>query len=209
MNGIFDYFFSIFAKQTFYDFIKFIVPIIATYFFTKYTVDNPSKKEIKEKQFHNIYLPLYKLLCTKNVSSMTTEQINKYCKKMLCILSKNYELAFPELHILSLQLYKTINDNGDFKPILEKIIYQISMDYESLKKTLGYPHMNAYQLFKRKTVNDKIRTVLGYILVLYVFPGVFILSFIVTPTDFTNSIYYFIGLFVILYISIKANSRNF
>ena len=204
VNELIDQYFTI---QNLVALLKFFIPIATTYVLGKYTSNNPRKREINQKQFEKVYLPLYKILCVKNITSFPKESVLKIAKRMNSILCKNYELAFPQLHQLSNTLLKLLIEDEDYLPVLKKIIYQVSLDYEILKKKLGYPHITFYELFKRMTMMDKINTLMGYIIVIYIFPGLFVAVSTIEYNDWTGILYYFLGFILILFIGDKTNSR--
>jgi len=123
------------------------------------------------------------------------------------ILQENYELAFPQLHSLSENLILAINNKNGYESLMIEISYQISLDYEILKKKLGYPHLNQWELFKRLTFIDKIKKITGYITIIYAFTGPFIIS----PTVGTprSLMYYLIGLAVISYIGYNIGKLKY
>lgn len=149
------------------DFIKIILPSIATYIVTRYSISNPKRVDVMQKQFDLVYLPLYKLtLRIQPIRRSNKEQILEYNKRMFKILQKNYEFAFPQLHSLNDQLLHQLQSNEDYQNTLADIVYQIEFDYEHLKRQLGYPAKNIFQLFRRWKTRDKIRLLLVPVLII-------------------------------------------
>ncbi len=196
-----------FSFTSMVDIVKFLLPILTTYFLTKYSVSNPKKREINQHQFTNVYLPLYKLFCCTNKKKFTYEEAKRCSVRLHNILQKNYELAFPQLHSLSENLTSAINNKKGYEALIIEISYQISLDYEILKKKLGYPHLNQWELFKRLTFIDKIKAITGYITIIYIFTGPFIIS----PTGGTlrSLLYYLFGLAVISYIGYNIGKLKY
>lgn len=180
-----------------------IIATISTYIVTKFNIYKPAKLKVSQLQFEKVYLPLYKLLCTSNMANLDKKTALKYSYKMRTILQNNYELAFPQLHQLHNELLNLIISNGEYQKKLNKIIYQVSLDYEILKKKLGYPSLSTYKIFKRKPKKERYLTIVGYVLVFYLMPGLPILvtllgySLLLIPCLFL----YFVGFFMLIYIS--------
>lgn len=199
-------------NQLFFDslivLIKFFLPIALSYVMGKYTSNNPRHKAINQQQLEKVYLPLYKLLFAQNISSFEHRDLLKLSNRMQNILFKNYELVFPQLHQLSAEFHQAVLLNKDYQPLLSKIKYQVCIDYESLKRKLGYPHLNAYELFKRKTIIDKVRTIWGYVFTIYVFPGMIATISMFPSHSWKPLVLYLIGFFFILHIGIKLGSEN-
>lgn len=138
------------------DFIKIILPIIATYLVTRYSLNSPKRTEVMQKQFDLIYLPLYKLVKQLKLNNKSDkQQVVNFSRHLVKVLQKNYEFAFPQLHELSQNLIKNLDSDGNYMEILSNIIYQIEFDYERLKRNLGYPSKNIIQITKRLKRRDK------------------------------------------------------
>lgn len=149
------------------DFIKVILPSIATYIVTRYSLSNPKRIDIMQKQFDLVYLPLYKLtLQIQPIRTSNKEQVLKFSKRMYKILQKNYEFVFPQLHNLNKYLIDQLQSDEDYKNTLADIIYQIEFDYERLKRQLGYPAKNIFQLFKRCKTKDKFQFFFALVLII-------------------------------------------
>ncbi len=128
---------------------------VLTFIATRYNILKPSRLEIKKKQFHCVYLPLYKMFRNCNAEKITRDQISILSNDMNNILLENYELVFPQLHKLSEQLICEIEENKNYKFTLEKIFYQINMEYDNLKNILGYPSSSKIAIYKRMNKRDK------------------------------------------------------
>lgn len=148
------------------DCVAVILPCIATYLVTRYSLNRPRRIEIMQKQFDLVYLPLYKLTHQlKPLSHPDKSEILNYVKHSSDILQKNYELVFPHLHTLFNMLSIRLSVNSDYANTLEDIVYQIEFDYERLKRQLGYPSENIFQFYKRMKTKDKFRIVLVFLLI--------------------------------------------
>jgi hypothetical protein len=181
--------------QSLVSIITAIIACISTYFVTKFNIYKPSKLKVSQQQFEKVYLPLFKLLCTNNTEKVDKKTALKYMSRMKTILFNNYELVFPQLHTLYNEFCDLIANNDDYNKSLNQIKYQISLDYEILKKKLGYPSLSAYKIFKRKTLKEKLRSIIGHICLIALFPGALILVI--------AEIYYsYSFIFIIIYIGL-------
>ena len=134
-----------------------IIPIIATYLITRYSTNRPKKLLVKEKQFLNVYLPLYKFFCLNPTDEISRTQLIKYDIKLQSILHEHFELVFPTLHVLANTFHKTVkNEIGPYTLILKDIRYQIRKDYELLQHDLGYPAQNIFLTLQRMTTMDRL-----------------------------------------------------
>ena len=189
-------------------FIKFFLPIAVSYGMGRYTSNNPRHKAINQQQLEKVYLPLYKLLFAQKTTNLKHQDLIKLSNRIQNILFRNYELVFPQLHQLSADFHQAVLLNKDYQPVFSKIKYQVCIDYESLKRKLGYPHMNAYELFKRKKFIDKVRTIWGYVFTIYLFPGMIITASMLPSHSWRPLIPYFIGFFFVLYVGEKLGSER-
>ena len=156
------------------DFIKVILPSIATYIVTRYSLSNPKRVNIMQNQFDLVYLPLYKLtLQIKPIRTSSKEQVLKYSKRIYKILQENYEYVFPQLHNLNSCLIHQLQSNEDYNNTLADIVYQIEFDYEYLKRQLGYPAKNIFQLYKRCKTKDKFQF---FLLLVIIIDTVFVMN---------------------------------
>lgn len=175
---------------------------LSTYFVAKYNLNNPRKLKVKQLQFDNVYLPIYKLIYFDINESISKDKALKYAVSINDILEKNFELVFPQLHTLNSQLFDAINKNTDYQIIFNKISYQISVEYSLLSKALGYPSENSYSLFKRMVTKDKLKSLISWANLLLIFgsPLVFLALFDISKI-------YLLPLYicVLLVILIKVN----
>lgn len=147
------------------DYIKVLLPCLATYIVTRYSLNSPKRMEIMQKQFDLVYLPLYQLTQqVKPIKKASRVQLINYSKRIIKILHKNYEFAFPHLHNLANDLLNKLNAETDYENTLADIVYQIEFDYERLRHQLGYPSQNIFQFLKRLKRKDKLHLVLLFFL---------------------------------------------
>lgn len=196
-----------FSIKTAVDCLKLIFPILATYLITKYSVNRPRKIQIAELQFKNVYLPLYKIICIKNTKELSKDEIAKYSCRIKSITQKNYELTFPQLHELIDNLLQQLREDSGYLSTYNKISYQVSLDYEVLKRTLGYPSLKFFSIFVRMTKKDKLRTVIGWINLLYFCCLIFIPSIVIKNRP-EALFFYLIGFMLLVFISIKINNMK-
>jgi hypothetical protein len=174
VDGFIDSVIQFISDEAFSKLIITIAPIFATYYITKYNIYRPKRIAIKEKQFTNAYLPLYRLIFACNQKDITKEKIDEYALQMKEILSDNYEFVFPQLHDFNSKLLKCEDDETKFK-IFEKIKYQVEQEYNKLKKKLGYPSISLLSIFIRMSGTDKTLMILYACLLTW---GIFGLYFI-------------------------------
>lgn len=131
------------------DYIKVLLPCIATYFVTRYTLSKPRKYEIKEKQFSLVYLPLYQLTKQLMKPELRNENKDIYLRKLHRIIHKNYQYVFPKtLKLLNEMEIELAKPNPNTYHISNFEI-QLESDYEKLKHELGYPTNSIVDFFKR------------------------------------------------------------
>lgn len=199
---------NIFTVNSAINAIKFILPIMATYFITKYSVNRPRKLEISQLQFENVYLPLYKIICTKNTKNASKEDITRYLFRIKEITQRHYELTFPQLHKLIDTLFLQLKNDNGYQETFNKISYQVSLDYEILKKTLGYPSETSLNIFIRKTKKEKLKIIMSWVFLLYIFILFFIPSFLLNNGMLTFLILYLLGFVLLILISNKINKMK-
>ena len=130
--------------------VKLILSTAISYVMGRYASNNPRHKAINQEQLEKVYLPLYKLLFVQDISKLDCQSLIKLSNRMQIILRKHYELVFPQLHQLTEDFHQALLLKQNHQEILRQIKYQVYVDYESLKRKLGYPHINAFELFRRK-----------------------------------------------------------
>lgn len=138
------------------DYAKILLPSLITYLVTRYTLSRPRKYEIRQKQFELVYLPLY-LLCKQLLTPKSYKQnLHLFIKKVDRIIYKNYPYVFPK----TLKLFDKLKESALQKNLntihLTNFEYQVSSDYEKLKRELGYPTNSFLDFFKRLNQLDKI-----------------------------------------------------
>ncbi len=160
-------------------FIKFALPLFVTFMLGRYTTNHPRIRGINQRQLEHVYLPLYKLFKKSSLQiEYDRKEVLRVAKELNNILSDNYELAFPGLHDLNDELIAGLALGHTCRNTLSKIMYQVDLDYEILKKKLGYPHTSSYALFKRMTPHDKYKYISGHFGVFIAVLGIILCMFV-------------------------------
>lgn len=177
-----------------------LITFFSTYFIAKYNLNNPRKLKIKQLQFDNVYLPIYKLIYKDINKPISKELAIKYCVRIKSILHKNYELAFPQLHKLNDSLLEALQKNNDYQSLFNKICYQVSVEYSLLTKSLGYPSENTFSLFRRMYIKDKIKVILEWLGIVYsIFFPILAISFL-NDNILLYTILFIFGAYIIIKI---------
>lgn len=184
--------------ENYINLFSIIIVAVTTYCVTKYNVLKPNKLKIKERQLDNVYLPLYKLFF-EMPDKFSSEDALKYYNKLSEILKNNYLLAFPELHDLKRALGNSLQNEGNYIQILKRIKHQVDIDYELLKKALGYPSKNWYEIFIRMTFKQKVENILAWVNVVFIFSPV-ILIYPLEKHSPAYWIYICIGIYAIVFL---------
>ena len=142
---------------------------ITSYRVAKYNASKPNKLQIKQAQLSNVYLPLHRIVETIPTTNMSKQQALNVYRKISNVLDRNYKLVFPQLHRLNCTLGKEILTNGQYEKTLKIIKHQIDVDYELLKKALGYPSENFYDIYRRMTFKQKATWIISWTNVLLLF----------------------------------------
>ena len=198
---------SFLNNDVYLNLIGVIFTAVLSYNAAKYSACKPNKIKIRQQQFDNVYLPLFRLL--QNIPEVPTKlQALVLQKKISIILDQNYALAFPQLHSLNNEFQNCLLHDENFAKILKSIKHQIYVDYELLKKQLGYPSENFFKIFVRMTFKQKAQFIISWINVLSI---VFVwLLAIIQMMTFEGSmvlmvILLFIEIFIYLVVMIKIN----
>lgn len=159
-----DFLVDLLNNENYIDIFSILLASFASYQVAKYNTSKPNKLKIKQQQFEQLYLPLHRLLedFSFNISE---EDINNYRERIGEILDHHYPLAYPQLHKLNAELVQSLNSN-DFataKKLLNIIKHQIDIDYDLLKKVLGYPSESYIGIFRRMTPKQKCLFLNGYL----------------------------------------------
>ena len=173
---------STFLGNTNYiNFFSILVVALTSYQVAKYNASKPNKLKVKQAQLEFVYLPLYRI-SIKNTQNLSLGQAIEVHKKIAIILDEHYVLAYPQLHTLNTELEKALYFETGYNELLKKIFHQVSVDYELLKKALGYPSENIFSIFIRMTNKQKLEYALAYLNVLW-----FIVFFISIIYDLQNN----------------------
>lgn len=188
------------------DLITIVISIVGTYIITRYSTNRPKKAIVKEKQFREVYLPLYKMFFVSNQNDCT-EPLLHSAKELIYA---NYELVFPQLFSLVEEALQS-TDVDTRQSLFEKIKYQVDIDYESLKKDLGLPSVSRWSLFKRKTKKDKYADIAKLINTIALASVIFLFVAIFVTRDYVLSCMIFMMVqlvFVLLYRFFKNKSDS-
>lgn len=174
MDNIKDLIISFLNNGNYVNFISIFVVALTSYQVARFNASRPNKLKVKQAQLDFVYLPLYRTLIDlpRSVDKKKALAIHK---KISSILDQHYELAFPQLHSLNKQLKEALLSNSDYSKILHTIFHQVSVDYEMLKKALGYPSENIFSIFIRMTTKQKLLAIISYVNMFSIFSFVFLL----------------------------------
>ena len=135
------------------DYAKILIPSFFTYRFAKHKFLNDKKHEIFEKQFLQVYLPLF--LSTKQYLNPDLPKYTLYIRKTERLIYKNYPLVFPKT-IKLFNKFKSEIESGSMNAYhISQYEYQITSDYNKLRGKLGYPTDSLIARFKRLNAIDK------------------------------------------------------
>lgn len=192
-----------------------LITVISTYLVAKYNSNTPRILEIKQKQLDKIYLPIYKLLLPNIGYNISKETALHLATNIQSILFDNYEFAYPTLHLLIKKFTFDINSNNNYQETFNKICYQVSIDYDLLKKSLGYPSENIFGVFRRMNVQDKFSEILGWINMVFLLNPIILLLLSVIPFINRNFLkllianYSFFFLLIIIQVNKKSSLDHF
>jgi hypothetical protein len=148
-------------NENYVNFIGMIVVSVSSYQIAKYNASRPNRLKIKQLQLSNVYLPLYRIF-DNLPSSPSPRQTIDALNKITNVLDKNYELVFPQFHSLNKTLRSDLIKNDDYQKVLKIMRHQVNTDYELLKKSLGYPSENFYDIFIRMTFKQKATFIVSW-----------------------------------------------
>lgn len=196
-------FFKTLAKfinnNNYVNFISIIVVAVSSYRIAKYNTLKPSKLKIKQLQLSNVYLPLYRIF-ENAPEPITKRQALEISKKITNILDKNYELAFPQLHILNKSFKHDIINSNSFLETLNIMKHQVNIDYEILKKSLGYPSDNFYNIYIRMTFKQRATFIISWLNVFWLF-GPLILFVVFAAIFPENSVFITLIIFALIFLT--------
>lgn len=169
-----SFFWEIINNEIYVNVLSIVVVSFTTYQVAKYNASKPQKIKIKQLQLQNVYLPLFRIFSNFPEQPSKKQALGIY-KKISNVLDSHYELAFPQLHRLTLRLRKEIMSGKNSSKTLKIIRHQVSTDYELLKKSLGYPSESLLNVFVRMTFSQKIRSLQIWLnALLLIFPEIFV-----------------------------------
>ena len=184
MDKIKELIISFLNNENYSSFAGMIITAYSSYLIAKFTAYWPNRLKVKQMQLDFVYLPLYRLF-DNLPSTIDKKQALDMYEKINSILDKHYELAFPQLHSFNSQLKESILTGNDYNEILHSIFHQVSVEYELLKKSLGYPSENSINIFIRMTKKQKCESIMAIINVLWITSPIYagIFAFLTSSVD--------------------------
>ena len=158
------------------------------------------KYDILEKQFHQVYLPLYLLTQQYLNNDSTAEDLNTFTRKAEKLFYQNFQFVYPKT-IKSFSKVKAASSPTEYG--VRYFTYQVESDYDKLRIKLGYPADSLLDFFKRLNLIDKmIYTVIIIFLLssLFTFLNVIIAFFNGELSRLISNIFYFGFSFFMFYI---------
>lgn len=153
-----------------------VIAAFISYKAARYTASRPNKIKVKQLQLSNVYLPLFRMF--ESVPDDLTLQKAVYLhKKITNILDKNYELAFPQLHQLNKSFGSSVLAGSGYQIYFHRMKHIVATDYELLKKSLGYPSENFFNIFVRMTFKQKMRSLISWINMIWIFAPIILAFF--------------------------------
>lgn len=202
MDKIVDLITTFLGNTNYINFFSILVVAFTSYQVAKYNASKPHKLKVKQMQLDNVYLPLYRI-SLKNSSIMSRQQAVEMQKEIEYILDKHYVLAYPQLHQLNSDLKIALELDSGYVQISKELFHQISVDYELLKKALGYPSENIFTIFVRMTNERKFKFILGY-LNMFGFVCFFVFAVYVPTHNLSKEILLFISVFFITLFALNV-----
>lgn len=162
LKKLYDIGISFFNNSNFLQILAIITAMGSSYWTAKYNASRPHRLQVKQLQLEHVYIPLHHVFMDLP-ETLNKKQALYVHKKMNSILSKYYELAFPQLHSLNQELGAVILANENYNEKVRTISHQISIDYELLKKDLGYPSENILSIFIRMTRKQQCLAIISHV----------------------------------------------
>lgn len=178
LSNFYDLILKVFNNENYINIISIVVVAFTSYHVARYSASKPEKLKIKQLQFKNVYLPLFRIL-SKLPDEPTPQQVLEAHEKISNILNEHYELVFPQLHKLNNELQLIISHGSNPQNILSVMSHQVEVDYELLKKSLGYPSENFLAIFMRMTFKQKMVLIVSWINVVWLFALVIIFALLI------------------------------
>lgn len=182
------------------EYAKILIPCFLTYVGTRFAFQNSRKYDILEKQFHQVYLPLFLLTQQYLNNDSTTEDLNAFTRKAEKLFYQNFQFVYPKT-IKSFSKVKAASSPTEYG--VRYFTYQVESDYDKLRIKLGYPADSLLDFFKRLNLIDKmIYTVIIIFLLssLFTFLNVIIAFFNGELSRLISNIFYFGFSFFMFYI---------
>ena len=187
---------SFLNNENYSSFTGLIITVYTSFLIAKLAAYWPNKLKVKQMQLDLVYLPLYRLFINLPPNINKKQALDLY-EKINSILDEHYELALPQLHSFNLQLKESILEDRDYNKILHNIFHQVSVEYELLKKSLGYPAENSISIFIRMTSKQKCESIMSIVNVLWITSPIYagIFAFLTSSVDSLSAS---LGVFIFL-----------
>ena len=130
--AIYNFILQVLNNENYISVISMMVVAVTSYRIARYNASKPEKIKIKQLQFSNVYLPLFRVLSDLSYD-LTLDEASELYEKISIILDKHYELVFPQLHELNKKLETAILVKRNYQKTLISIKHQVDIDYELLK----------------------------------------------------------------------------
>lgn len=157
-----EYLFKIINNPNFMNIVSTVIATAATYLVARYKLLEPQKLKVKEARLKSVYLPLYRLIAN-TPEAPSIEDIIAIHKNLSDTLNAHYELAHPQLHRLNSELALKIHCKQDCSEVLDSISRNVSINYELLKNSLGYPSESVLTIFISMNFFQKYEYVLSHL----------------------------------------------
>jgi len=131
-----------------------VIVAVSSYLLAKYSASKPNKLKIKQVQLELVYLPLYRLF-EKIPKNPDISVIESAQNEIEGILNSNYVLILPQLHKLNESLKQRLVDGQKYNETFNIMRHQVDVEYEILKKTLGYPSETFRNIYIHMTYKQK------------------------------------------------------
>lgn len=192
-------------NENYIETLSIIVVAITSYHIAKFNASKPNKLKIKQLQLTNVYLPLYRIF-SEIPDDLPLSKALSIHNKTSNILDKNYELVFPQLHKLNSELKQCILSQDSYNSKIKIMKHQIEIDYELLKRTLGYPSENFLGIYKHMTFKQKAEFIISWCNVLWIIaPAIIIYIWQRHFPDSFNLTGFWIVFFIIMFVELRIN----
>ena len=150
---------------------------------SQYSLKNPQKTKILEKQLYQVYLPLFKKMENNLYKSISPQDALEYINFFNNIKSRYYELIDGELINVFQTFQKTTNKNYVSYNVYEAVCQKLENLFENTRRKLYLPTRSlAYKLNNRqfpKTRQNAIRSFVLGLLKLLIFILIIAITYLI------------------------------